>query len=330
MLSGSAFYRIGQIHQALCNDEAITAETLAAEIEVSTRTIKRDIDVMRDCLNVPVEWSASRHSYVLTRPCPTLPFLRMNPREALVLALAGRMSSRLAGSAIGRVFSAMLEKVAPLFGHAVSLRVDVAASVLAPAAAVNDREMEHFFILLEATLDRRAVRMDYPQRNTGRIERRTVHPLLLSDDNDGWLLHAYDPARKALRTFAIGRIRSAMITRVRFTPPPDLDVLERVRNGFGRYSGDEPHTVRIALDKEAAFYAREKAWHHSQQLTERANGGVEITLRVNHTSDVRRTVLAWGRHAQVLEPATLREEIREELRAALDACDERSGRGRGR
>ena len=97
----------------------------------------------------------------MTRPGSTLPLLCMNAREALVLALVAQMHRRLAGAAIGQVFAAMLEKVAPVFGRAVAARVDSVASVLAPATTMSDQDLDHFFALLEAALDRRVVRFDH-------------------------------------------------------------------------------------------------------------------------------------------------------------------------
>jgi predicted DNA-binding transcriptional regulator YafY len=119
ILSGSAFIRIGQIHARLSNEERCTAETLAVDLGVSVRTIKRDLDTMRDALGLPLEWDAGEHSYVYTGPCTTLPLLRMNPREALALAMVGRIGQRWTGSALGRMLGAMFDKVAPIFGDAV-------------------------------------------------------------------------------------------------------------------------------------------------------------------------------------------------------------------
>ena len=128
---------------------------------------------MRDSLGVPVEWSAARHSFVLAGPCTTLPLLCMNAREALVLALMAHMHRRLAGAAIGQVFAAMLEKVAPVFGRGVAARIDGVASVLAPATSLTDEDLDHFFALLEAALDRRVVRFDHHKPASARVMTRS-------------------------------------------------------------------------------------------------------------------------------------------------------------
>jgi predicted DNA-binding transcriptional regulator YafY len=52
-------------------------------------------------------------------------------------------------------------------------------------------------------------------------------------------------------------------------------------------------------------------------MTERTDGGVEPTLRLNHLADAKNAVLRWGAHAEVLSPPELRAEVRAELNAAL-------------
>jgi len=75
--------------------------------------------------------------------------------------------------------------------------------------------------------------------------------------------------------------------------------------------------VRLALDRDAAFYAREEIWHHSQQLTDRPDGRTELTMRVNGLIDARNLAIRWGDHVEVLAPAELRASVRASLQQAF-------------
>jgi proteasome accessory factor B len=92
-----------------------------------------------------------------------------------------------------------------------------------------------------------------------------------------------------------------------------------VEKALGRFSGDTAYDVRFALDREAAFYAREEPWHASQQLVERPDGRVELTMRVNGLVDARNLAIRWGEHVEVLSPPELREDVRQTLKAALQS-----------
>ena len=70
-----------RIHQALQQAEYPNCATLARAIEVSTRTIKRDIDFMKCRLKLPVEYDARRYGYYYTRPVDQFPGLPMTEAE---------------------------------------------------------------------------------------------------------------------------------------------------------------------------------------------------------------------------------------------------------
>jgi predicted DNA-binding transcriptional regulator YafY len=113
------------------------------------------------------------------------------------------------------------------------------------------------------------------------------------------------------------RMQSVTPPHKTFEPSKHFDAQNYVQNSLGRFAGEREYEVRNALDEHAAFYAREKPWHVSQQLTGRPGGRVELALRVNSLVDARHAVLQWGEHAEVLAPAELRAEVRAALKAAL-------------
>lgn len=115
--------RVLFIHERLGNSHRVNAAGLAAALEVSPRTIKRDIAFMRDQLGAPIAWEPATRSYSYTRECDLLPLLRLDAAEALALMLAGRTFSSWGGSPLGRALAAALGKIAGVVGGAVSVPV---------------------------------------------------------------------------------------------------------------------------------------------------------------------------------------------------------------
>lgn len=308
----SALERVVRIHERLGNEHQITAESVAREFEVSARTIKRDIEFMRDRLGVTIAWDATTHSYYCTHHHDLLPMLRIDADEALALALAGRTFAAWGGSPLGRALTAALEKIAPIIGGAVSLPGDTLSELLfAPDDPAADAEHRHFATLLEAIHRRRELRLLYQKpRHNAAAEARAVHPLHLAYLEHRWMLVAHDVGRGARRNFVLARIQEATPTGGRFEPPANFAVKQHLGGSLGRFVGDTEHAVRIAFDATAAPYVRERPWHPSQTLVERSDGGIEATFRLNHLNDIERRVLACGAHAEVLAPVELRERIR--------------------
>lgn len=317
----SALERVIRIHERLANGQPITAESIAREFEVSSRTIKRDIDLMRDRLGVPIAWNSSDRTYYYTHQCDLLPLLRIEADEALALTLAGKMFAAWQGSALGEALGSAFGKIASVVAGAVSVSGDALRGVLfTPDDPTAESEHRFFALLLEAIQRRRELEIEYQKpRREQLTELRAIHPLHLAHLDHRWVLVAHDVQRNACRNFLLARIRAANWTGRRFEPPAGFRIDAYLGGSLGRFTGAREWEVRIAVDAVAAPYVRERPWHASQQLIERAAGGVEVLLRLNNLIDIERRVLACGAHAEVLAPPELRESIRATV-AKLATC----------
>jgi len=314
--------RVLWIHERLGNQIPATAVSLARELEASERSIKRDIEFMRRDLGAPIEWDATAHTYTYTKPCDLLPLLRLDAGEALALTLAGKTFSAWQGNALGRALTAALGKIAGVIGGAVSVPVsEISDLVFQPDEnPANEAEHRHFATALEAIRRHRVLRIIYQKpRNGSAPETRLVHPLHLACLDHRWVLIAYDPARRDFRNFLLGRIRETSATTATFSASQDFDLKSYLRGSLGRFTGSgEEIEVRLVFDAELAPYLRERPWHTSQILVDRPNGAIEVALCLNNLTDIRRHILACGRHIEVLAPASLRETIHVEAAALAE------------
>ncbi len=315
----TALRRVLWIHERLGNRQHATAISLARELDTSDRTIKRDIEFMRDQLGAPIEWDGSAHTYSYTRPCDILPLLRIDAGEALALALAGRTFAAWHGTPLGRSLTAALDKIAGVIGGAVSLPVsEISDLVFQPDDPAADTELRWFGTILETIRRQRVLQIVYQKPRADTVpETRLVHPLHLACLDHRWVLIAHDPARRAPRNFLLGRIREAKATTATFTQPVGFDLKTYLRGSLGRFTGGEETEVRLIFDPTLAPYLRERPWHVSQVIADRPDGAIEVTLRLNNLTDIRRHILACGRHVEVLAPAELRETIHTEAIAMV-------------
>ena len=146
---------------------------------------------------------------------------------------------------------------------------------------------------------------------------RTVDPYGLLLVGDEWYLIAYCHLRRAIRTFRLSRVRSRVTFATRaphdFTPPPDFtidDYLDRPAWQLGETVGTA--TVRVSADM---------AWwveaHFSRCGTivpaPEGDGDILYTTPYNSPRQLVAWVLSMGEAAELLEPAELRAEVREQL-----------------
>ena len=104
--------------------------------------------------------------------------------------------------------------------------------------------------------------------------------------------------------------------------PRTFDLQKHLAKSFGVFHGDGEVCVKIRFLPAVARYVEESTWHPSQKLTQQRDGSVIAEFTVDGTEEIKRWIMSFGKHAQVLEPQKLRDEIAGEWREALGLDEE--------
>jgi predicted DNA-binding transcriptional regulator YafY len=132
-------------------------------------------------------------------------------------------------------------------------------------------------------------------------------------------LLAYDPARKAVRTFALQRITNLTMLKTKFVREAGFNARDHLGGGFGvwSYSGEEKrkHEVHIRFEGYAARIVAERQWHPTQAVRKLKPDGsvIEFQADLSGLEEITRWVLSWGRKAKVLGPPELVRRVAEEV-----------------
>ena len=119
----------------------------------------------------------------------------------------------------------------------------------------------------------------------------------------------------ALRRFALDEIREVeWLKGDKFEYPEDYHPSQLVAGTFGLIAGPETR-ARIFFDRKVSRYVRRRRWHPSQKIRNVPNG-IELVMDVQGTTELSSWIMSFGAHAEVLEPAELREAIAAELARA--------------
>ena len=169
--------------------------------------------------------------------------------------------------------------------------------------------------LNQAVLGRHVLRIRYRNGQTGEESSRDLDPYHVWYQRGGLYVIGFDHHRREIRTFAVDRILEIEPTRTPFQIREGFDFDAWTATNFGVVI--EPASrVRVRFGRERATQVRERTWHASQQIEERTDGGVDLTMEVGGSSELTDWILAFGPGAEVLEPAGLRAQVREALESA--------------
>src|ERR1700678_4483453 len=80
--------RMMRIHQAIQSGKLPNAAQLAAEMEVSAKSIHRDLDIMRDRMSLPIEYDQARHGFFYNGEVSAFPTMQISEGELFALIVA--------------------------------------------------------------------------------------------------------------------------------------------------------------------------------------------------------------------------------------------------
>jgi predicted DNA-binding transcriptional regulator YafY len=308
------------LHALESSRHGATIDALAGELEVTTRTIRRDLAALQEA-GFPlyderdedgrVHWRIDGQVLKGIDTGFTL-------AELCALYLSRNLLESVAGTPFQRDLTHAFERLEKMLSPRMRQFLDRLPSVLAakpgPRARGGESSPDIVARLLEGTLHFRVATMRYHSVSSGRVKDYIVHPYRLAFAQGGLYLLAYVPEYKDVRTFAVDRISAVSLEKQTFTPKENIgdDVFA---NSLGVNTGPAAQ-VEIAFDKQIAPYVRARVWHASQQVRDEDDGGLTLSMTVCHDWALRSWILSWGPFARVVSPSSLANEVRADLQSA--------------
>jgi len=307
-----------RIHQAIQSGKHPNAVSLAQELEVSTKSIHRDLEFMRDRLELPLEFSPAHNGYYYTEEVSAFPTLQITEGELFALLVAEKALQQYRGTTFERPLLSAFRKMAAALPDTISLNLaDWEQTISFRTSAEPILNLENFDILAKATAQRQQLQLTYRKPGRRETELRLVDPYHLANINGEWFLFAWCHLRRDIRTFVPARIQAVKLTGKTFLRPQKFSLKKRLRDSFGVQSGQGRFDVEIRFNEMVADYIREKKWHESQELRELPDGGVELRMRLSSLAEVERWILGWAGNARVVHPPELAESIQQSARNIL-------------
>ncbi|PMQ02026.1 MAG: WYL domain-containing protein [Dictyoglomus sp. NZ13-RE01] len=281
--------------------------------EISKRTIKRYLQTLRDEFNLPLEYSRKHGGYFF-REKSNFPFPPLTEGEVLALILSANMFQQFQNTPLEEDFKNLLNKIVSIFPDNTTIdskNLEMALSVSIHPIKLRVDINDVFKKVFKAIMDKKRIAIKYHSISTGEENLRKVDPYHIYNYEGVWYFCGYCHLRKEMRDFAMDRVKEIKILDERFEIPKDFNIKDYFKNAFRVYKG-ESERIKIKFDEFQAKWIKERIWHETQKIEDLGNGEVILEITAN-IDEVKRWVLSYGSHAEVLEPAKLREEIKKEI-----------------
>jgi predicted DNA-binding transcriptional regulator YafY len=190
---------------------------LADRLEVTLRTVRRDVARLRD-LGYPVESVTGPAGGYRLRAGSVMPPLLLDDEEAIAIAVGLGTAARASVTGIEETAVRALIKLEQVLPAHLRRRVAaLGAATIAPAVAGPTVEPQHLTVIAVACRDQECLRFAYRRRD-GTDSLRLVEPHTLVNLGRRWYLVAWDRGREHWRTFRVDRLANPASTGLRFAP----------------------------------------------------------------------------------------------------------------
>lgn len=269
---------------------------LAARHRVGVRTIRRDLDALAEA-GVPLvdESDGRRKRWRITGRDARIAIAdRNDPTRAIAIQAAARGVATHSTRAV-------LDDLAA--------RLDAAAF----AACFEDRSAlleAPLLPLIGAMVEQRVCTVSY-RAPGAELATYAVLPLkVFARDGVAYAL-VHHRRRDVVITLALHRVQRLVVGKERGVAPAGFDAARHLHGQFGAHGGGREVTYRLVFAPEVAELVGERVWHGSQSVRKRRDGSAVLSFACRESYQVAAWVASWRGHVTVLEPASLRTELRE-------------------
>lgn len=299
------FKRLFQIVYILMERTSVTAGELANRLEVSERTIYRDIEKLSEA-GIPIYTNRGSGGGISLLKDYVLDRTVLTPAEKLKILESLQAFAAIGFDYEGSIDTTTVGNLKNFFGDTINDWIEIDFSDWTN----RDYEAEVFELLKGAILHRNYVTISYSGTAKKTASRR-IKPLKLCFKSQAWYLYAYCELRKDYRFFKLHRISDLTVEETTFEFEPVGRLFDQAHTTSSNQSQEQPDAVSVVIEIDSDWAYR--AYDELSNLSEAKDGKLLCTLNITDMEWFLGYILTYGNGARVIQPESVRELIRNRL-----------------
>lgn len=296
--------RLLRLLSLLSTRQSWTCADLSAQLEITERTVRRDIARLRE-LGYGIESEMGPWGGYHLGPGTSIPPLILDEEEALAVAVGLRTAAFSGVSGSDQAALSALLKLRQVLPARIADRLGELDAAFTHTARPDDSQISPALLLDLATACRRGERAQLTYRDrAGTTSTRPVDPYRLIYTGRRWYLLAYDLTRQDWRTFRTDRIIDATATGQATALPDPPDPAQMVSTGVALRPYPVRVTIRLAVpaDEARRLVPPTVGVHHPD-----GDDATIIDIGGPDADGLARYLLSLGRPLQILHPEEVRQ-----------------------
>ena len=288
-----------------------------------TRSIRRDIEALQSAgMPITTQDTARGRVWKLNRSDTGLHKIAISASELIALSMGRDLMIPLAGTQFWQGIEAFWHKVKEqlpegVWDHYERYRRTLRVIGVVPKTYEKQRGMLQ--TINRAIQEHR--KLDAIYESTGSPARqRILEPYgLIIYQSSIYLVasefgqHLDLEPEERLRHWKLDRFQFAVAMDEWFKPNPEIDLDVHLGRSGGIFSGDKPSIYKVRLTSKAVRWVQEEPWHAEQTIEMQSDGSAILSVPAFHPLEVIPQILRLGSAAELLEPASAREILAEQI-----------------
>jgi predicted DNA-binding transcriptional regulator YafY len=314
--------RFYKIQRLLNQRKSVPRDAFLDELEVSRATFKRDLEYLRDRMQMPIVYDRELGGYRIDENAATahlfqLPGLWFSSEEVHALLTMEHLLERLQPGLLGPQLRPLRDVIRKSLDSGDFTASEVSRRIRILQVGVRPVEPVTFQALSSGLLSRRRLQIRHYQRARDETLEREISPQRLVYYRDNWYLDAWCHLRTGLRTFSVDAIHEAKVLSKRAREITDKTLDETLGAGFGIFSGRKTQTAVLRFSPVRARWVSRETWHSEQDGHFELDGAYMLSVPYSDPRELVMDIMKYGADVEVLAPASLRQLVSEQLADAV-------------
>ncbi len=315
--------RFYKIQRLLNQRKSVPRDAFLDELEVSRATFKRDLEYLRDRMQMPIVYDRELGGYRIDEAAATahlfqLPGLWFSSEEVHALLTMEHLLERLQPGLLGPQLRPLRDVIRKSLDSGDFTANEVSRRIRILQVGVRPVEPVTFQALSSGLLSRRRLQIRHYQRARDETLEREISPQRLVYYRDNWYLDAWCHLRTGLRTFSVDAIHEAKVLSKRAREITDKTLDETLGAGFGIFSGRKTQTAVLRFSPVRARWVSRETWHSEQDGHFELDGAYMLSVPYSDPRELVMDIMKYGADVEVLAPASLRQLVSEQLADAAE------------
>lgn len=282
----------------------------------SVKTLQRDLNILKEEFDCPIEYDHSERVYVFTGRYWSLPVPAvLNEEELFAIILGGKMAKDMLPPLVARRITEAVNQVVAC-NSTPEITSELVDSLKILATSSTDISSKTFLLVFDAWRTRRRIAITYADWQ-GNVTEREVDPQVLIFHEMEWSIKGFCHLRNRNQSFYLKRMRSVRITDEYFRRDRALIDSINVDTVFFK---ERVQNIAIRLTAAGRQFAETHILHSKQTFAEQEDGSWLMLVPDGAVKLVVPWVMRQAGEASVVSPPELVEEVRGSVRKLMESC----------